>query len=407
MKIRSVTGFYDPGASRASYTLRRLADLAGAARTAFASLGYAVQTCRLATIPFPLMTPTCCDDSALNLVRTLEAEATQAGFDYLSLGPALPNEPQSYRLIPQMLAETQRCFFGGLMTRPEGLDLAAVRACAEVIAAAAQQTPDGFANLRFAALANVAPGGPFFPAAYHAERQPACFALALEAADVALEAFAGAKTLAEAQRALLAALEKATDALLPVAEALALRYKLNFSGFDVSLAPFPGAATSLGGALEQLGLPALGLAGSTAAAAFLASTLDRGRWRRVGFNGLMLPVLEDSTLALRAGDGTLTGRDLLLFSTVCGAGLDTLPLPGNSTPEQLSALLLDVAALACRLNKPLTARLMPVPGKEAGQPTAFDFDYFVNSRVMALPAQALSGVWLGDEIVNLPPRMGA
>lgn len=404
MKIRSVTGFYDPGAARAGYTLARLAALAQAAQATFGSAGYPVQTLRLATVPFPLMAPTCCDDSALNLVRTLEGEATRAGFDYLSLGPALPEEPQSYRLIPQMLAETQRCFFGGLMTRSGAVDLAAVRACGQVIAEAARLTADGFANLRFAALANVPAGGPFFPAAYHAARHPAGFALALEAADVALQAFDAASTLAEAQQNLLAALERATGELLPLAEALALRHKVNFAGFDISLAPFPGELTSLGAALERLGLPALGWAGSTAAAAFLASTLDRGNWRRVGFNGLMLPVLEDSTLAARAAEGVLTAKDLLLFSTVCGAGLDTLPLPGDSSSEQLSALLLDVAALACRLNKPLTARLMPVPGKQAGEQTSFVFDYFVNSRVMALPAQPLRALLAGDALLPLPPR---
>jgi uncharacterized protein (UPF0210 family) len=118
----------------------------------------------------------------------------------------------------------------------------------------------------------------------------------------------------------------------------------------------------------------------------------------------MLPVLEDVTLAIRAAEGVLTAKDLLLFSTVCGAGLDTLPLPGDSSPEQLSALLLDVAALACRLNKPLTARLMPVPGKQAGEVTEFQFDYFVNSRVMALPAQALNALLAKDDRLPLSAR---
>ena len=41
--------------------------------------------------------------------------------------------------------------------------------------------------------------------------------------------------------------------------------------------------------------------------------------------------------------------------------------PGAS--GDFNALLLDVAALALRLNKPLTARLMPIPGKKAGRNT--------------------------------------
>ena len=74
--------------------------------------------------------------------------------------------------------------------------------------------------------------------------------------------------------------------------------------------------------------------GSLAAAAFVADTLDRGRWLRTGFNGLMLPVLEDSRLAKRAAEGTLTVKDLLIYSAMCGCGLDTVPLPGDATDEQ-------------------------------------------------------------------------
>ena len=85
----------------------------------------------------------------------------------------------------------------------------------------------------------------------------------------------------------------------------------------------------------------------------------------------------------------LTVKDLLMYSAVCGTGLDTIPLPGDTTPEALAPLLLDLAALALRLDKPLTARLMPVPGKQAGEPTSFDFPFFANSRVMPLSSQAL------------------
>jgi uncharacterized protein (UPF0210 family) len=100
----------------------------------------------------------------------------------------------------------------------------------------------------------------------------------------------------------------------------------------------------------------------------------------------LLPVLEDATLSRRAADGSLTVKDLLLYSAVCGTGLDTIPLPGDTTPAQLTPLLLDLSALALRLGKPLTARLMPIPNKKAGDTTGFDFAFFANSRVMALEA---------------------
>ena len=105
-----------------------------------------------------------------------------------------------------------------------------------------------------------------------------------------------------------------------------------------------------------------------------------------------------------AAEGRLTVKDLLLFSAVCGTGLDTIPLPGDTSTGQIAALLLDLSALALRLDKPLTARLMPIPGKKAGDPTNFNFDYFANSRVMRLEAEALKAPFTETRRFALAPR---
>jgi hypothetical protein len=89
---------------------------------------------------------------------------------------------------------------------------------------------------------------------------------------------------------------------------------------------------------------------------------------------------------------------------VCGTGLDTVPLPGNTTSEQITPLLLDLTALAVRLDKPLTARLMPVPGRIAGDPTGFDFAFFANSNVMALDSAPLQGPLDGNDAFTLHAR---
>ena len=156
--------------------------------------------------------------------------------------------------------------------------------------------------------------------------------------------------------------------------------------------------------MERLGGPCIGKHGSLAAAAILADTMDQAEFHRAGFSGLMLPVLEDSILSERAAQGALELKDLLLYSAVCGTGLDTIPLPGNSTSEEISPLLLDLAALSQRLDKPLTARLMPIPGKSAGDETDFNFEYFANSRVMAINAQKISLHLSGDKDFYLTPR---
>lgn len=374
------------------------------ARSAFEQAGYEVQTARIATLPFPRLLADHIEE-AVSLARELEKQARLAGFNYVSLGPALPDVPESFALIPDILAVAPDTFIGGVMADARtGISLPAVRACACTIHDLASLTPDGFTNLRFAALANVPPGSPFFPAAYHDGDEPA-FALATEAADLIVKAVSEADSLEQARRKIISALEDHSARLEQIGAALEKRFRVDFKGIDFSPAPFPSRECSLGEAVERLGLPEVGLAGSLAGMAFLAESFDRADFKRTGFSGLMLPVLEDALLAERAEQGKLTVTDLLLYSAVCGTGLDTIPLPGDVTEEQLAAILLDLAALAQRLEKPLTARLMPVPGKKAGDPTGFDFTYFANSRVMAIRAQPLAGMMGGEETFSLKARV--
>ncbi len=380
-----------------------MADLAHTASEAFQQAGFEVQTTRLATTPFPGLLPAKEVKAAQAYAQCMEAAASKAEFSFLSLGPAAPDDLDSYALIPEMLKVTENTFFSGIMARrPGGMDLAAVRACAEVIANSSDITPDGFANLRFTTLGNVPACTPFFPAAFHAGGKPA-FALALEAADVVDAAFRGAGSLLEAQQRLVKALDGYASQLMPVAEQIAAQFQADFKGMDFSPAPFPEERCSLGGAVELLGAQ-IGQHGAVAAAAVLADALDQGGWQRAGFNGLMLPVLEDAILAQRAAEGGLTIKDLLLFSTVCGTGLDTVPLPGDATAEQIYPVLLDIAALSLRLDKPLTARLMPVPGKQAGDMTEYDFAYFKNGGVLALPDAGVGGLLATNETFDLRPR---
>jgi len=366
--------------------------------------GLEVQTTRLVTAPFPYLYPMDEVESGVRTAQTLEADALAQGFDYVAVGPALTMYPASYEMVLPILSATKNLFIAAMMTTPQGeVSLPAVKACAQIIAQAASITPDGFTNLRFGALANVAPFGPFLPGAYHQGERPA-FALAMECADAAYTAVRRARTLNEARQNLITTLETQATTLAGRANHVAQMFDVDFRGIDFSLAPYPEQWCSLCAALESLGLTALGQSGSLAAAAFLADTLDRGSWLRTGFNGMMMPVLEDSVLAQRAGEGAFSVHDLLMYSAVCGTGLDTVPLPGDSQPDQLAALLLDVAALALRLNKQLIARLMPIPGKQAGDPTGFDFSYFASGKVMALPAAPLKGLLAGDETISIQPR---
>jgi uncharacterized protein (UPF0210 family) len=379
MKIRSITYFCDPGWPLDEKILRLAGAFAAEAKAEFEQAGYEVQTTRLATVPFPQL---------LKDVAALSRLLDETGIAYASLGPALPGIPGSYGVIPEAIAASKNIFFSAVMAdEKRGISIPAVKACAQIIVRSASLEANGFANLNFAALANVPPGAPFFPAAYHAGDQPE-FALAMEAADVAVSAFSGAKTIEEGRAALVASLEEHAHRLVKVTD-------------------FLKEVRSIGAAIERMGVPTAGLHGSLAAAAVLTESVERARFPRAGFSGLFLPVLEDEVLAKRAADGALSVNDLLLYCAVCGTGLDCIPLPGDVSADQLTPLLLDLCALALRLEKPLTARLMPVPGKKAGDPTNFDFGYFANSRVMGLKALPLGAPFSSDQTFSLHPRRHA
>ena len=405
MKIRSITYFCNPRYPLDEKVIQQAGALLAQAKSAYEAAGYEVQTTRLATVPFPQLLGEDHVDYLPKLVGELSSIAQQAGIVYASLGPALPEIPRSYEVIPEGIAAAQNVFFGGVMAdQTRGINLSAIHACAEVIVKCAAIEPNGFANLQFAALANVKAGSPFLPAAYQNSDEPA-FAIATESADLAVTAFENAKTLEEGRNALVSEVTKHGKSISNVAKSLVSSFQsARFLGIDFSLAPFPDDAQSLGNAVEKMGVPKVGLYGSLAAAAILTEAIDRADFPHIGFNGFMQPVLEDSIYARRAAEGILTIKDMLLYSAVCGTGLDTIPLPGDTTSEQLVPLLLDLCTLALRLDKPLTARLMPIPGKKAGNETNFDFEFFAPSRVMTLDSEGLRGVLSGTEAFRLSPR---
>ncbi len=402
MKIRSITYFCNPKYPLDETVLQKAGQFLSKARSAYEAAGYEVQTVRLATIPFPELLGNKNINKLPELTGHTDNLAQELKIGYVSLGPALPEVPRSYEVIPEAIFVSKNVFFGGVMAdKARGINLSAVRACAEVITKCAPIEPNGFANLQFAALANVNPGAPFLPAAYHDSNEVA-FAIATESADLAVNAFSNAKTLQEGRNILIAEIEKHGKALTRIAKNELSNTE--FLGIDFSLAPFPDDAHSLGNAVEQMGVPKIGLHGSLAAAAILTEAIDRADFPHTGFSGFMQPVLEDSVLAKRAAEGTLTIKDVLLYSAVCGTGLDTVPLPGDTTAGQITPLLLDLCALALRLEKPLTARLMPIPNKKAGDETNFDFAFFAPSCVMALDSEGLTNSLSGRETFHLSSR---
>jgi uncharacterized protein (UPF0210 family) len=403
--IRSITAFVDISYPLESDVIASAGRMLRTAREQFEEAGLTVQTTRLATQPFPAILDEQGPGKAADLAKDIEALAFVHELDFIALGPVRLTDPPAYvEAIPDILGSTQNTFVSvEIANREAGISLPRTRRVAEVIRKVVSLGEDGFRNLCLGATANVKPWTPFYPAAYHGGGKPR-FAIATESADLALSAITSASSLEQARDTLIHLIEDHAQRIEEISRRVAGMSGMDFQGIDFSLAPFPEETRSIGAALERLGLSGFGSAGSLMAAAFLTDTLDRAQFTRTGFCGLMLPVLEDSVLALRAAEGGLGITELLTYSAVCGTGLDTVPLPGNIGEEVIAAILADMAALSLRLDKPLTARLMPLPDKEQGDATTFEFEYFANSRVIAPRNGTLSGLLAGNEDVPIKSR---
>ncbi|KAL1507608.1 hypothetical protein AB1Y20_007227 [Prymnesium parvum] len=383
VKVRTITVGLTLERGAASAWPQQLADAAAftaAAAAAFTAAGFVVQTTRIATNSFEEYLD--CSDRAAALAAFAEIDAhlLRLGVELFNAGPA--RSAAALSLITEVIRTSPRISASGTLPSPH--DRAAARRLAECILTLSRETPRGEGNFQFAAACNVPPGTPFFPAAYHAG--PPSFAIGCETAALLADALPrAAGDLAAAQALVQRAFEEALAPLERVARGLAAAHALPYAGIDASVAPL-STAPPLTDAFEAVGLGGFGQSGTLAVAALVTGALKAiSGVKLCGYMGLMLPPLEDAGLARRANEGAYRLHDVLLYSAVCGLGLDTVPVPGDVPPEKLEALLLDVAALAFRLDKPLTARLFPVPGRRAGEQTDFQHPILCNAAIFEVP----------------------
>jgi uncharacterized protein len=381
-KIRAITAFVNLDRTQYQPQIADAVKMLKYARTVYESRGFEVQTIRIATQPFPEYTQGLTTEQALAFFRNYDAVAQQEKFA-ASIGPAMleADAPESQAdLLAEILKNTKSLNASLVVAGEDGVRWRAVGAAARVMKKL-EDTEHSQGNFRFAATAMVPPLTPFFPAAYHTGFGHQ-FAVALESANVVANAFKNASDLRAARQKLTEALSTAAFDVQDQASRIDRDTGWAYVGIDLSPAPLKDV--SIGAAIENLTTQPVGTAGTLTAAATITAAIKPITVKQTGYGGLMMPILEDSRLSQRWTEGLLSIDSLLAYSAVCGTGLDTIPLPGDITEEHLDLIIGDMASLAFKWHKPLSARLLPIAGKGPGDMTEFDDPFMVNATIQPL-----------------------
>mmetsp|Transcript_28653 Transcript_28653/g.80789 ORF Transcript_28653/g.80789 Transcript_28653/m.80789 type:complete len:454 (+) Transcript_28653:240-1601(+) len=446
--VRTVTAFLnltsadlevdaESGGWRLKERIRTCVELLRTVESKLTQSQYTVQTVRIATNPFGEWLIHHAADGAKRdaasiqtVLNDLDALLQQEGVEFFSLGPASSLD-EITNVVPIIVQTSHRFSCSAIISETHDESSTAIsddsnfvdraKASAQTIldiAAMGQTKHDGsnennepppsfvqngLGNFRFCAAASCRPFIPFFPGAKSCSNRelatdgkaatPVRFAIGLENGNIATHILKECKSIARISTTFRDQFAEHLRPIQAICETVE-REDWKYLGIDTSLNPsLDPADGSIAAAMEQLEeLHEFGGPGTLGVAAELTKALQSlPGIQRTGYCGLMLPVCEDRRLAeLASSSGTTEGRtlritDLLSISSVCGVGVDTVPVPGDCTVEQVTGLILDVAGIASRWNKSLSLRIFPVPDKSVGDVTAFEESpYMVNSKIFSM-----------------------
>ena len=401
-RVRTVTTFVSLGTDRKTWKeqIEKASDFCTDVTRFFQQHGYTVQSNRIVTNSFGEYLQTETLETARedlrylsNLLQNLKSSGMRIRF---AIGEARTTHELS--LVPELIKE-----FGDLCNVCVNVELDGngilnnelIVSSAEVVKKISEITPRGEGNFNFTVNFNCDPLIPYFPASYHKEELGNCFVVGLETPDLLVHALSRSnknvtidthnKRFAHYFEVMSEALQYHISAVNQIIEQASLVDEFTFAGFDSSAAPSKDCH-SMATVYEKMGVEYFGASGTVEASALLTKVFKSVQGvPLVGFSGLMLALTEDTGLAAGTVKSNYDIRSLLTYSAVCGIGLDTVPVPGDTSIDKISALMRDTGTMAFRLQKPLTVRLFPVPGLIAGDLTAFESDDLCNCAVLAVP----------------------
>jgi len=384
-KVRTVTGFVriDPGTYQ-----KQIADALVVLRTAkreFIAEGYQVETLRLTTQPLGELVAGMSNEQALAYLALLDHLSVKEDF-LLNVGPAMmhdTDDPATMHLLELALSTLPNIEASAIIADEAGIHWKTIHRTSELVKYVAEHSPRSQGTFNFTATAMLKPLSPFFPGSYHtgAGRQ---FAIGFEGANVVAEVFTKDRGNAQAATAdLTAALTTHAKVADAIGNKVAQATGWTYVGVDHT--PAPLGDVSIAAAIEDFTGAKFGSSGTLTAARIITAAVKAVPVKQIGYSGLMVPVMEDKVMAKRWAESAFNIDSLLAYSSVCGTGLDTIPLPGDVTIEQMDRMYADVASLATKWNKPLSARLQPIPKKKPGDQTDFKSPYLFNTMIHPLP----------------------
>jgi uncharacterized protein len=384
-KVRAITAFVRLDSKNYQHQLADALTVLHKTEAEFRSQGYEIETIRFTTQPLADLTSGLSEDQALAFLGQLDQLAVKEKVD-ANIGPAMlhdTDDPATMHLLERALSTLPHLNASAIIADDAGIHWKTISRTSELVQYVAAHSPHAQGTFNFTATAMLKPYGPFFPGSWH-NGPGGQFSIGFEGANVVRDVFAKDKGNVEAATAdLTAALTIHAKVADTIGNKIAAVTHWTYMGVDPT--PAPLGDVSIGAAIEAFTGARFGSSGTLTAARIITAAVKAVPIKQIGYSGLMVPVMEDKLLAQRWAESAYNIDSLLAYSSVCGTGLDTIPLPGDVTLDQMNRIFSDVASLAVKWNKPLSARLQPIPGKGPGDRTDFDDPFLFNTTIHPLP----------------------
>ncbi|NJD78056.1 MAG: PFL family protein [Candidatus Methanoperedens sp.] len=335
---------------------------------------------RISVTPVSLITESCADDAPLELAVTLDKAARDAGIDFIGGYGALVQkgmtkaDEQLINSLPDVLSSTERvCAFLNVGSTVSGMNMDAVIKLGTVIKDIAGRTDNGLGCTKFAVFSNAPEDNPFMAGAFHGIGEPD-FSLNIGISGPGVVRGVVEKNtkcdLTGLSEIVKRTAFKITRAGELIGRELAANLNVPFGIVDISLASTTKVGDSVAGIVELMGIERMGAPGSTAALALLIDAVKKGGAMASGnvggLSGTFIPVSEDSGMNRAVREGALSIEKLEALTAVCSVGLDMIAIPGDTPSETISAIIADELSIGVVNGKTTGVRLIPVPGKKAG-----------------------------------------